>query len=47
MKQIANVSVRTSDSSRQVSTSLQQTVAVAQQLQESVSGLKLSTKKQR
>lgn len=44
MKQIANVSVRTSDSSRQVSTSLQQTVAVAQQLQESVSRFKLSTK---
>ncbi len=40
MKDIANVSEHTSDSSRQVSSSLQQTVEVAQQLQASVSVFK-------
>ena len=41
MKEIANVSERTCDSSRQVSASLQQTVEVAQQLQESVGVFKI------
>ncbi len=41
MKQIAKVSERTSDSSRQVSGSLQQTVEVAQQLQASVGAFKV------
>lgn len=41
MKKIANVSKRTSDSSRQVSSSLQRTVAVAQQLQSSVGAFKI------
>ncbi|WP_017316340.1 MHYT domain-containing protein [Mastigocladopsis repens] len=40
MKEIAKASVRTADSSRVVSTSLQQTVEVAQQLQASVSVFK-------
>ncbi len=43
MKQIAKVSERTSDSSRQVSGSLQQTVEVAQQLQASVGAFKVGT----
>jgi methyl-accepting chemotaxis protein len=41
MKQIANVSERTSDSSRQVSGSLQLTVEVAQQLQAEVGAFKV------
>jgi methyl-accepting chemotaxis protein PixJ len=40
MKEITKASVRTADSSRVVSTSLQQTVEVAQQLQASVSVFK-------
>ena len=41
MKKIAKVSERTSDSSHQVSVSLQQTIEVAQQLQESVGKFKV------
>lgn len=41
MKELAKVSERTSDSSRQVSVSLQQTVEVAQQLQASVGTFKV------
>ncbi|MFB8788701.1 MAG: methyl-accepting chemotaxis protein [Potamolinea sp.] len=41
MKEIAKVSESTSNSSRQVSESLQQTVAVAQELQESVGAFKV------
>jgi len=44
MQEIAKVSERTSDSSRQVSSSLQQTVAVAQQLQASVGAFKVDSK---
>lgn len=43
MKQIAQVSERTSDSSRQVSSSLRKTVAVAQELQESVETFKVDS----
>ncbi|MEH2413003.1 methyl-accepting chemotaxis protein [Nostoc sp.] len=42
MKDIAAVSKRTSDSSRQVSESLQQTVEISQQLQETVETFKVS-----
>ncbi|MEH2382265.1 MAG: methyl-accepting chemotaxis protein [Nostoc sp.] len=42
MKDIAAVSKRTSDSSRQVSESLQQTVEISQQLQETVETFKIS-----
>ena len=42
MKDIAAVSQRTSDSSRQVSESLQQTVEISQQLQETVETFKVS-----
>jgi methyl-accepting chemotaxis protein PixJ len=42
MKDIAQTSNRTSDASRQVSGSLQQTVQVAQQLQESVGAFKIN-----
>lgn len=45
MKELANVSKRTSFESRQVSSSLQQTVAIAQQLQESVGAFKLDTER--
>jgi methyl-accepting chemotaxis protein len=43
MKAIAKVSERTSNSSRQVSSSLEQTVEVAQQLQSSVGAFKVGT----
>ena len=43
MKEIAHVSKRTSFESRQVSSSLQQTVAIAQQLQEFVGVFKVGT----
>jgi methyl-accepting chemotaxis protein len=42
MKQIAQVSERTSNSTRQVSSSLKETVGIAQELQESVGTFKLS-----
>ncbi|MEH1941138.1 MAG: methyl-accepting chemotaxis protein [Nostoc sp.] len=42
MKDIAAISKRTSDSSRQVSESLQQTVEISQQLQETVEAFKVS-----
>jgi methyl-accepting chemotaxis protein len=42
MQEIAKASLRTSDSSVQVSSSLQQTVAVAQQLQASVGAFKVA-----
>jgi len=44
MKEIAQVSERTSSSSRQVSSALQQTVAVAQELQESVGAFRVEAK---
>ena len=43
MKELANVSERTSDSSRQVSGSLQQTLEIAQELQASVGTFKVDT----
>jgi methyl-accepting chemotaxis protein PixJ len=42
MKQIAEVSAQTSGASRQVSASMRQTVAIAQQLQESVGAFKIT-----
>lgn len=44
MKEIAQVSERTSSSSRQVSSALQQTVAVAKELQESVGAFRVEAK---
>lgn len=44
MKEIAQVSERTSSSSRQVSSALQQTVAVAKELQESVGAFRVEKK---
>jgi methyl-accepting chemotaxis protein len=44
MKEIAQVSERTSSSSHQVSTALQQTVAVAKELQESVGAFRIEAK---
>ena len=41
MKELANVSERTSDSSRQVSGSLQQTLEITQELQASVGTFKV------
>jgi methyl-accepting chemotaxis protein len=41
MKQIAQVSERTSNSTRQVSGSLQETVGIAQELQASVGAFKV------
>jgi methyl-accepting chemotaxis protein len=43
MEEIALVSERTSDSTRQVSGSLQETVGIAQELQASVSTFKVDT----
>ncbi|CCQ69855.1 hypothetical protein CWATWH0402_6109 [Crocosphaera watsonii WH 0402] len=42
MEEVAKISQQTSDSSRQVSSSLQETVTISQQLQESMETFKVS-----